>query len=181
MREKCFCHFCGHRLCRKQIEGRSRLFCENCNIPIYENPVPATCMVTVDASDRVLLVKRSVDPKKGWWCLPGGFMELQETPEGAALRELHEETGLTGAIDRLLGVAANNSSQYDTVLMMGFLVRSFSGTLVAGDDADDAQWFAGSALPEIAFETHGNFIRKYYADISPGESESARQIAGRRR
>lgn len=179
MREKRFCHFCGHRLSRRQIEGRSRLFCENCNIPIYENPVPATCMVTVDDRDRVLLVKRSVDPKKGWWCLPGGFMELRETPEGAALRELREETGLTGEIERLLGVAANNSSQYDTVLMMGFLVRSFSGSLIAGDDADDAQWFAGSALPEIAFETHEHFISKYYADETAGEM--ARTIAGRRR
>ncbi|MFO7839155.1 MAG: NUDIX domain-containing protein [Desulfosalsimonadaceae bacterium] len=163
MREKRFCHFCGQRLCRKQIEGRSRLFCVKCNIPIYENPVPASCMVTVDAGERLLLVKRSVDPKKGWWCLPGGFMELQETPEDAALRELREETGLKGEIERLLGVAANNSSQYDTVLMVGFLVRSFSGTLIAGDDADDAKWFDGSDLPEIAFDTHRRFIRQYYA------------------
>ena len=73
------------------MKGRPRLFCESCRTTIYENPVPATCLVTIDARERLLLVKRSVDPKKGWWCLPGGFMELRETPEEAGLRELAEE------------------------------------------------------------------------------------------
>lgn len=147
---------------RKQVDGRHRLFCEQCGIPIYENPVPATCLVTVDANSRLLLVRRSVEPKKGFWCLPGGFMELGETPEAAALRELREETGLDGKIDRLLGVAATNSAQYDTVLMVGFLVKSFSGTLTAGDDAEAVQWFGTADLPEIAFDSHRQFISQYF-------------------
>ena len=140
-----------------------RLFCEQCNEPLYENPIPATCLVVVDNRNRVLLVKRSVEPKKGFWCLPGGFMELGETPEQSALRELKEETGLSGRINMLLGVSANPSSQYHTVLMIGFLVKSYTGNLVAGDDADDAASFYYDELPEIAFESHAKFIRKYYA------------------
>jgi len=50
----------------KTWEGRQRLFCASCDLPLYENPIPATCLVTIDAQDRVLLVKRSVDPKKGF-------------------------------------------------------------------------------------------------------------------
>ena len=162
MRKKKFCHFCGTKLTEKMFEGSLRLFCEQCSEPIYENPIPATCLVVVDNRNRVLLVKRSVEPKKGFWCLPGGFMELGETPEKAALRELKEETGLSGRIDMLLGVSSNSSAQYHTVLMVGFLVKSYTGALVAGDDADDAASFYYDELPEIAFESHAKFIRIYY-------------------
>ena len=159
---KLFCHFCGNRLTDQWVDGRVRRFCQACRSPIYENPVPAICLVTIDSRHRVLLVKRAIDPQKGLWCLPGGFMELAETPEGAGLRELREETGLCGKIDRLLGVTAHDSRLYGTVFVTGFLVRSFSGDLVAGDDADDAGWFAADALPEIAFASHHKFIRLYY-------------------
>jgi len=162
MRQKRFCHFCGHPLTKRLIDGQQRLYCENCITPIYENPVPATCLVTIDDTERLLLVKRNVAPKKGFWCLPGGFMELRETPEAAALRELYEETGLNGKIDRLLGVATNPSTYYDTVLMVGFLVKSWQGRPVAGDDADAIEWVDYQALPQIAFDSHQNFISQYY-------------------
>lgn len=163
MTSKIFCHFCGGRLTKKFHEGRTRLFCDDCRSPIYENPVPANCLVTVDDLERVLLVKRSVDPKRGFWCLPGGFMEMGETPEAGALRELMEETGLSGKIDRLLGVTVNPSPRYDTVLMIGYLVRSYNGAPIAGDDADAVGWFAQKDLPEIAFDSHKKFIHLYYA------------------
>jgi 8-oxo-dGTP diphosphatase len=163
MRNKKFCHYCGNGLTKKQWEGRLRLFCEHCREPLYENPIPATCLVVVDKSARVLLVKRSVEPKKGAWCLPGGFMELDEAPEHAALRELSEETGLKGQVDMLLGVSTNPSAQYHTVLMVGYLVKSYSGNLTAGDDANDVKFFHFDELPDIAFNSHASFIRMYYA------------------
>jgi ADP-ribose pyrophosphatase YjhB (NUDIX family) len=163
MRKKTFCPYCGTRLTEKICEGSLRLFCEHCDEPIYENPIPASCLVVVDNRNRVLLVKRSVEPKKGFWCLPGGFMELGESPETAALRELKEETGLWGRIEMLLGVSSNPSALYHTVLMVGYLIRQYTGTLMAGDDADDAVYFSYDELPEIAFESHERFIRMYYA------------------
>jgi len=166
MRKKSYCLYCGNELTKKFVEGAQRLFCEHCNEPIYENPIPATCLVVVDNRDRVLLVKRSVEPKKGFWCLPGGFMELGESPEKAALRELKEETGLSGRIEMLLGVSSNPSSLYHTVLIVGYLVRHYSGTLIAGDDADDTARFHYAELPEIAFESHERFIRIYYASYA---------------
>ncbi len=68
------CHFCGGLLDRRVIEGRLRLYCQACSRPIYENPLPATCMVVINGTDQVLLVKRKVDPRKGQWCLPGGWL-----------------------------------------------------------------------------------------------------------
>ena len=163
MQKKSFCHFCGNPLIDKFEDGRTRLFCETCQMPIYENPVPATCLVVIDDQENVLLVKRSVEPKKGFWCLPGGFIEIDEAPDQGALRELKEETGLTGKIELLLGVTSNYSPQYYSVLMVGYLIKQFSGKLIAGDDAMDAAYFPYSDLPEIAFTSHQLFIRSYYA------------------
>ena len=158
MLEKRFCHFCGSRISRIYLEGRNRLFCKTCQQPIYENPVPASCLVVRDDNGRILLVKRSVEPEKGGWCLPGGYIEMGEEPDESALRELREETGLTGRIDRLLGVMKGNSGIYDTLLMVGYQVLSFTGKLVAGDDADDARFFAPPDMPEVVFRTHRLFV-----------------------
>ncbi len=94
---------------------------------------------------------------------PGGFIELGEAPEKSALRELKEETGLTGQIHKLLGVDTNHSDRYGTVLIVGYLVKKYTGTLRADDDASDAGYFHAEKLPEIAFDSHMNFIRKYYS------------------
>jgi ADP-ribose pyrophosphatase YjhB (NUDIX family) len=167
MRKKLFCHFCGTRLTERLCEDVVRLFCKKCNEPLYENPVPANCLVVIDKKERVLLIKRNVEPKKGFWCLPGGFMELGETPEEAALRELNEETGLSGRIDMLLGVTSNHNKLYGTVLMLGYLIKSFSGVLKAGDDASDVAYFHPDTMPELAFESHRKFVRIYYAAYAP--------------
>jgi 8-oxo-dGTP diphosphatase len=159
---KAFCPQCGGKLTQKKWEGRRRRFCKTCDRAIYENPVPATCLVVVDGQNRVALVKRNVAPRKGHWCLPGGFMELGEGPEEAALRELAEETGLTGKINRLLGVMSTPNAQYHTVLMIAYLVSDYQGALVPGDDASAADWFSHRELPEIAFTSHSHFIAAYY-------------------
>ncbi len=159
---KQFCPYCSARLEERLWEGQKRPYCETCASAIYENPVPAACLVVVDESNRIALVKRSVEPKKGYWCLPGGFMELGESPEQAALRELKEETGLDGEINRLLGVMATPNAQYHTVLMIAYLVRHYKGYLVAGDDASEADWFPHQDLPEIAFTSHSHYIGVYF-------------------
>ena len=165
-REKRYCPFCGDGLTRRMWEGRRRLYCETCDDALYENPVPASCLVVVDDLDRVLLVKRNVPPRQGWWCLPGGFIELGETPEEGALRELIEETGLRGEIDRLLGVVTTPNRQYQNVLMIGYVVIRFTGDPMPGDDADAVEWFPRDRLPPIAFTSHERFIADYYETYS---------------
>ncbi len=163
MRKKEYCCYCGRGLSSKMWEGRVRLFCGHCNLPIYENPIPAACVMVIDKSERILLVKRSVNPKKGMWCLPGGYMELGETPKQTALRELKEETGLDGAVARLFGADSNSSSIYHTVALICYLVKKYKGIPEPGDDACDAQFFHFHKLPEIAFKSHLRFIKNYYS------------------
>ena len=90
-------------------------------------------------------------------------MELGEPPEEAALRELSEETSLAGKIDLLLGVTTSPSDAYGSVLMVGYLVKNFTGSPKAEDDALEVAWFGADALPEIAFTSHSQFIRIYLA------------------
>lgn len=161
-----FCHFCGERLGEKFVEGRTRKYCDGCQQPIYENPVPAACVILINDQEKVLLGKRSVEPKTGYWCLPGGFVELGETTETAALRELEEETGLSGKIELLMGVATDSNPHYHTVQITGYLVRHYTGTPVACDDVSDVAFFSYEDLPEIAFESHKVFIRNYFSAYS---------------
>lgn len=166
MERKTHCHFCGRRLHQKFIEGRTRLYCLACEQPIYENPIPATCIVVIDSDNRILLVRRSAEPKIGEWCLPGGFLEIGETPENGALRELAEETGLSGEIESLLGVRTTLSQQYQSILMIAFSISQFHGQPVAGDDADDVGWFSHKQMPSIAFDSHRFFIDRYFNHLA---------------
>ena len=158
---KRFCPFCGQPLHDRLWEGTVRRFCRRCNQPVYENPVPAVCVVVPDAAGRILLVRRGIAPKIGDWCLPGGFMELGEKPEAAALRELKEEAGLTGRIECLLGLRSTPSRLYHTILLAAFLVQPEAGVPVAGDDATAARWYQPAKLPTIAFDSHRAFIRMF--------------------
>jgi len=105
-----------------------------------------------------LITKRAVEPGRGKWSLPGGFMEIDETPEECALRELFEETGLTADVIAHLGAEGQTSRKYINVMVAGFLVRA-DGEPRAGDDVSDARWFKPFEVPELVFSSH----RKIFA------------------
>lgn len=160
-REKRFCPFCSGPLIIREMEGRRRLYCEGCAEPLYENPVPAVCVIVSDDAGRLLLVRRAAPPKVGTWCLPGGFMELGESPVESALREMTEETGLTGEVDRLLGAEVAPNALYGNVVVICYTVRNVTGRPLPGDDADAVTYFPLDALPEVGFGSHRKFIQAY--------------------
>jgi len=135
---------------------RERLVCSECGEIIYENPLPATAGVVLD-NHNILLVKRGVEPGFGMWSLPGGFIELDETPENCMKRELREETGINATIHQLLGVHGQPSEMHRTVIVIGYLLDPIGGHLKAGDDASDAKWFPIGNTPELAFSSHRDF------------------------
>jgi 8-oxo-dGTP diphosphatase len=135
-----------------------RLYCRQCDRILYENPVPATAAVLLNDDDSLLLVKRSMEPARGAWCLPGGFVELDESPEQGVLRELHEETGLEGKVDHLIGVVPEESPLYGPLIIIGYQVSAHGGTLRPGDDAAAVKYFPLGNLPPLAFASHQSII-----------------------
>ncbi|MGD9018218.1 MAG: NUDIX domain-containing protein [Desulfobacterales bacterium] len=168
MKTKRFCPYCSSHLVDHLWHGSVRRYCPQCKETLFDNPVPAVCALVTDDDGRLLLVRRAVDPKCGEWCLPGGYMELGETPEEAVLRELHEETGVAGKVKSILGFRSAPNRLYHTVLLAGYDVRYVSGTLIAGDDALAVGWFRASDMPDVAFLSHRQFIEDFFNRVGEG-------------
>lgn len=136
----------------------------------YEYPRPAVtadCVViTKEAEARVLLIERGGEPFKGCWALPGGFMNMDETTEQCAFRELEEETGLKiGEVHQIGAYSRVDRDPRGRTITVAYLAVVDAPIAVIGqDDAAKAQWFPLSALPELAFdheEIMRDAVRKY--------------------
>ena len=90
----------------------------------------------------------------------GGFVEMGESPEEAALRELEEETGLRGLRLRLLGTNAQQS-RFGAVLVVAYAVDAWEGDIAAGSDAMDAGFFHVAERPPLAFQAHRDLIARF--------------------
>ena len=137
-----------------------RLYCRRCDIIHYENPLPATAAVVLNDDEHLLLVKRGMAPGKGKWGLPGGFVEMDESPRDGVLRELSEETGLRGKVDHLIDVVYENSPFYGPLIIIGYQITPQGGRMMAGDDAAEVQYFPLADLPQVAFGSHQTIINK---------------------
>lgn len=148
----------------------------------YRYPRPALtadCVLFRPAADgsgwATLLIRRAHAPYEGHWAFPGGFMEMDETIEACAARELQEETGLTGLALQQFGVfSAPGRDPRGRVVSVAFYAFAPAGQpeAVAGDDAADARWFALSALPLLAFD-HAEMLRRACAAAFPHASPLA--------
>jgi 8-oxo-dGTP diphosphatase len=124
----------------------------------YKYPRPAVtadCVViTKGAEPKVLLIERGADPFKGCWAFPGGFLNMDETTEQCAVRELEEETGMK--IQGLQQIGAYSKVDRDprgrTITVAYLAVIDFACEVIGQDDAAKAQWFPLDALPRLAFD-----------------------------
>lgn len=124
----------------------------------YKYPRPAVtadCVVmTTEQEPRVLLIQRGGDPYKGRWAIPGGFLNMDETTEQCAIRELEEETGLQ--IDQVHQIGAYSKVDRDPrgrTISVAYLALVNQPLDVSGqDDAAEAKWFSVNALPPLAFD-----------------------------
>lgn len=126
----------------------------------YEHPHPAVTTDVVIFTIRkekleVLLVKRGGEPFKGYWALPGGFVDIDEDLEACALRELEEETGVTGVyLEQLYTFGAPDRDPRERVISVTYyaMVPAERINLQAASDADDVGWFEVDSLPPLAFD-----------------------------
>jgi len=126
----------------------------------YSRPHPAVtvdlAIFTVeDAALKLLLVRRGVDPHKGSWALPGGFVRIDEDLQDAAERELAEETGLTGAyLEQVAAFGEPRRDPRERVISIAYfaIVAQDKRELQAGSDATEASWWNVTELPKLAFD-----------------------------
>ena len=125
---------------------------------IYEYPRPAVtadCVViTKETEPKVLLIQRGNEPFKGQWAFPGGFMNMDETTEQCAIRELEEETGLKVTDIQQIGAYSKvDRDPRGRTVTVAYLAIIDKVEAVKGlDDATKAQWFSLSSLPKLAFD-----------------------------
>lgn len=154
---------CASALRLSEADGRDRLNCPKCGWIDYRNPLPVVaCLVSNDDGD-LLLIKRGIEPCRGSWALPGGFIEAGETIQDAGERELFEETGLQGVPERLVGVHVQESQLYGPILMVGIEYIPQGRELAPGDDASEAKFIPRGKLPEIPFESHHKLISEFFS------------------
>ena len=126
----------------------------------YKYPRPAVtadCIViTREEQPRVLLIERGHDPYKGYWAFPGGFLNMDETTEQCAIRELKEETGLNALARDLKEIGVYSEVARDPrgrVISVAYLLLFDHPLEVRGmDDAAKARWFPLNELPTLAFD-----------------------------
>ena len=148
MKEYNYCPVCGTPLQAGIIEGKERKYCPGCDFVDYKNPLPVALAIAVK-DKKFLLIKRGIPPQKGMWGFPSGFIESGETAEEACLRELEEETGMSGEIVRLIRVNRLEDKEiYGDMLIVQYLVKVTGGKLAPPEDeVEDARFFDVAELP----------------------------------
>ena len=140
-----FCPQCGAAAQQRMVMGKQRPACPHCSYVHFADPKVAAT-VLVERAGRLLLVRRAVEPARGLWCFPGGYVDFGEDPVAAAQRECREEAGIDVRDLRLLDVSFNGR-----VIAITYYGVAASDQVTAGDDADMAAWFLPAELPPTAF------------------------------
>jgi ADP-ribose pyrophosphatase YjhB (NUDIX family) len=130
--------------------GRERPVCPACGRIHFRDPKVAAA-VLVERDGRVLLVRRSMEPQQGKWTLPAGFVEADEDPRQAAVRECLEETGLQVGDLKLLDVVYGAEHPRGASIVIVYRATILGGELTAGDDAEAVGFFGPDELPPQAF------------------------------
>jgi 8-oxo-dGTP diphosphatase len=130
----------------------------------YKYPRPAVtadCVVmTKEENPKVLMIERGFDPFKGCWAFPGGFMNMDETTEQCAIRELEEETGLQVSVIHQIGAYSkvDRDPRGRTITVAYLAIIDAPAEVRGQDDAANAQWFPIDTLPPLAFD-HEDIMR----------------------
>jgi ADP-ribose pyrophosphatase YjhB (NUDIX family) len=175
-----YCPHCTYPLEERLAFGRMRLTCPACGFVHFREPKVGVS-VLVEQGRRVLLVRRAIEPGLGQWCLPSGFVDWDEPPETAAIRECAEETGLAVTDLELLEAQHYTDDFRGPGINLVYQVQIASGTLQPGDDADEARFFAPEELPPleaIAFRNHRLILERWLAGCGDDRASPAQQPRG---
>jgi ADP-ribose pyrophosphatase YjhB (NUDIX family) len=163
-----FCSECAHpvALAIPEVDNRPRYVCPHCHTIHYQNPKLVIGSIPVwehEGKLQVLLCKRAIEPRYGYWTLPAGFMENEETTEQAAVRETEEEAGADvelGNLFTLLNVAHVHQ------VHLFYLARLRNLDFAPGEESLEVELFTQDQIPwdELAFPTVRTTLELFFAD-----------------
>ena len=168
-RRMTYCSSCGSRVSLRVPDGdnRERYVCDACGVIHYQNPRVVTGTLPV-WNDGVLLCRRAIEPRKGRWTLPAGFLEMGETASDGAARETREEANAEVEIEGLYTVF---NLPHISQIYLFFRARLIDGAFSAGNETLEARLFDHSEVPwdDLAFPVITNTLRHYFADRARGQ------------
>lgn len=159
-----FCPVCGGTLEPRLLKASEpeRLVCSVCGFVFYLDPKVAVGTIIRDETDRIVLVRRAIEPGYGKWVFPGGYVDRGEEVLVAAVREAREECGLDIRIDRLVNIYSYSGG---APVVIVYAATMTGGCLGCDDESLEAQFFASHAIPwnELAFRSTGDALRDFLA------------------
>ncbi|RMH01463.1 MAG: NUDIX domain-containing protein [Chloroflexi bacterium] len=160
-----YCPRCATPMETRQVGDKPRRVCPACEYIYFTDPKVGVGVLVV-SEGKVLLVRRVMNPERGKWSIPAGFVDRGENPQETAVREAQEETGLDVVIDRLLDVYYNPPEAGGASIFILYEAHIAGGTLRPGDDADRAEFFGADELPDLAFASTKDAIRRWQQTLT---------------
>ena len=158
-----FCPMCRTELIYNELFDRLRQQCPKCGWIHFQDP-KVGAGVLAEKEGRVLLGRRGVNPGLGLWCFPSGFMEIDESPEQAAIREFKEETGLEVELTGLFDIFHFFSNTKGTGVLILYQGNILNGIPTAMDDLAELAFFHPDELPpddELAFDSNRIALKRW--------------------
>lgn len=147
----------------QSVAGVDRRVCDACGRVHYVETKTAVG-VAVFRDEQILLVQRSMEPGRGSWTVPGGYVDLGQEPRAEAAREVMEETAIAVEVGPVIDVFLNPPETGNTIFVL-YAARWLSGEPKAGDDADDARFFSREELPPLFFASTEAAIANWPAEV----------------
>jgi 8-oxo-dGTP diphosphatase len=163
-----YCPVCGARLNTLRLKGNepARLVCELCGFVYYLDPKVVACSI-LELNGKVVLLKRDIEPQKGKWVIPGGYVDRGEAVKSAAVRETEEECGLKIGIKDLLGVYSYPGK---IPVVIVYVARYLAGDLSPKDETLETGLFSEDQIPwqDLAFQSTVDALKDYYKNKTKG-------------
>lgn len=143
-----FLKYCPN--CKNKLIKKTNLFyCQKCVFYFYHNPIPTNGLIIYNETKEVLLVKRKFSPKKNYWDIPGGFINLNETLENSIKREIKEELGIDVDLKKLTYLTSSKDlynykkiKSYTICLIFLYKINKIhKEKMIPSDDISEAKWF----------------------------------------
>jgi 8-oxo-dGTP diphosphatase len=158
-----YCSSCGSKT-EPRLIGKQRLrACPQCDRIFFRNPKIVVTALIEDAG-RVLLVLRDIEPGRGLWGLPGGYVDWDEHPEAALVRECTEEAQIDVEPLELLAVQ-HIVMEDEGIVILPYRARLIGGDPAAGDEVQEVGWFRPDSLPPLAFGTHRKMLQRWAQEV----------------